>query len=384
MVMRMADGERSQSDLAHSRQVMTPAGNIVDCGVARLEVTVQGSPATEITNFINDKVFVEEVNPARHSATPAADVKPIGLRLLALIAACFRGMAWLIRSLFGIASLILLLAVLAAIPVVNLLALGYLLEVEGRLARSGKLRDAFPLIDLAPRLGSIVLGVWAWVFPLRLLSHAAADARLIDPGSFSDVGLHLLVDVLAVLVTIHLCLALARGGSLWSFFGPVVLPVVVIVGAVLVLAFAKLAIIALAIMALTTYLIHRRNTVPWFVSRVKEWFLLPIVPLRGLIADLRRLATPGYWTDASVVVRDFFAGLRIRHHFLLGLKGYAGAMLWLVIPTALFATARKTEGGPLLVTLFGGFLLIIVLSWERSGAFLRTLPFHGRSQCWSL
>jgi hypothetical protein len=318
MVFRMADGKQSETELAQSRQVMATAGKVVDYGIAPLEIPA----AMEITEFVDDRAPIEEVESSSQPVERHVEAMSLGATLLAYAAKVLYGIAWLIRSLFGIVSLILLLAALAAIPVVNLLALGYLLEVEGRLARSGKLRDAFPLIDLAPRLGSIVLGIWAWVFPLRLLSHAAADARLIDPGSFADVGLHLLVDVLAVLVTIHLCLALARGGSLWSFFGPVVLPVVVLAGTLLVLAFAKLAIIALGLMA-----------------------------------------TPGYWTQASLAVRDFSAGLRVKHHFLLGLKGSLGAMLWLVIPTALFAAAKKTEGGPLLVTLFGGFLLIIVLSW---------------------
>src|SRR5262249_53323384 len=132
--------------------------------------------------------------------------------------------AWLaraIRFLFGVASLILLLALIAAIPIVNFLALGYLLEVEGRVARSGRLRDAFPLIDVAPRLGSIALGVWLWIFPLRLLAHAAADARLIDPGSRSDNVLHVLVRGLAVAIGVHVCLALARGGDLGAFFRPI-------------------------------------------------------------------------------------------------------------------------------------------------------------------
>jgi len=73
--------------------------------------------------------------------------------------------------------------------------------------------------------------------------------------------------------------------------------------------------------------------------------------------------TADYWTRASAAVRDFIASLRLKHHFLLGFKGYLGAMIWLVIPTALFAAASKTEGGPILVTLFGGILLIVVLNW---------------------
>ena len=175
--------------------------------------------------------------------------------------------------------------------------------------------------------------------------------------------MHLLVDVLAVVVTIHLCLALARGGSLWSFFRPVVIPAAALVAAVLVLSFPVPTIIALATTTLTIFLIHRGNTLTWINSRVKKWILLPMIPLRGFVADLRRLTTPGYWAQASAVVRDFIAALRLKHHFLLGLKGYVGAMLWLAIPTALFAAANKTEGGPLLVTLFGGVLLIVVMSW---------------------
>jgi hypothetical protein len=38
-------------------------------------------------------------------------------------------------------------------------------------------------------------------------------------------------------------------------------------------------------------------------------------------------------------------------------------MIWLIVPTFLFSLTTKTEGGPLLVTLFGGILLMIVLTW---------------------
>src|SRR5207248_6836350 len=121
-----------------------------------LVLTVPQVEATEIVDF---------------DGTASPDQRPAARGIVRRIAGPVIGfIAWLVRSLFGIACLILLLAVIAAIPVVNFLALGYLLEVEGRLARSGKLRDAFPLINLAPRLGSIVIGMWAFIFPLFFLA----------------------------------------------------------------------------------------------------------------------------------------------------------------------------------------------------------------------
>lgn len=270
---------------------------------------------------------------------------------------------WLLRTLFGIVSLILLLAVVAAIPIVNFLALGYLLEVEGRVGRSGRLRDAFPLLDVAPRLGSIVLGIGISIIPLRFLAHAAADARLIDPGSASDILLNLLVPVVAIVLTVHLCLALAFGGSLWKFVRPLVIPLAVLLPVVLLLAVPRLMIGVVAVTGLVGFLMHRPESWSWFVSRMKAWLSLTLIPARSFFADLGRLTTTGYWTQAAAAVRDFIAALRLKHHFLLGLKGYIGAMLWLGIPTALFAAANKTEGGPILVTILGGLLLIVVLSW---------------------
>ena len=40
-----------------------------------------------------------------------------------------------------------------------------------------------------------------------------------------------------------------------------------------------------------------------------------------------------------------------------------GAFVWLAVPTFLFAAADKPEGGAVLVTLLGGGLLMLVLSW---------------------
>ncbi len=215
------------------------------------------------------------------------------------------GCAWCIRTMFGIASLILLLALLAAIPLINFFVLGYLLDVEGRVARSGRLRDAFPLIDLAPRLGSIALGFWLWLWPLRLLSNVATDAAIIAPGGNAAMAMNLLRQAAAIGVAAHLCLALARGGGLGCFFRPI------------------------------------KNA-------------------RWLAAQWRSGA---YWEHAERHVRDFVRALRIRHHLWLGVRGFAGAMCWLVVPTALLASSDKTEGASIIVTVIGGVLLVIVLSW---------------------
>ena len=121
---------------------------------------------------------------------------------------CF---AWIVRTLFGLASLTLLLAVSAAVPLVNFWVLGYFLDVTGRIGRTGKLRAAFPLLGLAPRFGSIVLGTWLCVLPLRLLSGAASDAALIDPNGRSAAGWQIVLTLTSWLMTAHLCDVLAIG-----------------------------------------------------------------------------------------------------------------------------------------------------------------------------
>ena len=56
------------------------------------------------------------------------------------LATC-RGVASGSEWLFGVLSLLLGLSMLAALPVLQLLSLGYLLESSGRVARTGRLRD---------------------------------------------------------------------------------------------------------------------------------------------------------------------------------------------------------------------------------------------------
>lgn len=219
----------------------------------------------------------------------------------------FHAAYWLFELAFGVVSLFALLAFLAAIPIVNFLALGYLLEAEGRVARTGKLRYAMPLLPLAPKLGGIAFGTWCWWWVVRLVSDAASDAALIAPGSGVAIGWRIFLTALTVFVSIHLVLAIARGGRLRLFFWP--------------------------------------------------------TPLNGLWL-WKQLRRGDYADMAGAAVRDFIAALRLRHHFWLGLRGFAGAFAWLFIPTVLFGAMSDTsKPGEIILTWFGGLALVVTLSW---------------------
>ena len=38
---------------------------------------------------------------------------------------------------------------------------------------------------------------------------------------------------------------------------------------------------------------------------------------------------------------DFFVGLRLPYYFWLGLRGFVGAVVWLVVPVSLLAAASR-------------------------------------------
>src|SRR3954451_4937759 len=68
------------------------------------------------------------------------------------------GLCYSLEWLFGLASLLACLAVLAAIPIINFITLGYLLEASGRVARSGRLSHGFIDIPKFARIGSMIAG----------------------------------------------------------------------------------------------------------------------------------------------------------------------------------------------------------------------------------
>lgn len=218
----------------------------------------------------------------------------------------FRAAGWLLTVGAGLASLLLILAILSAIPIVNLLALGTMLEAEGRVVRSGRLRDGIPFAGALPRLGGIVIGTWLWLLLIRLVTQAAADATLIAPAGPSARIWALLRAGTILLVGVHLLGALFSGGRFSAFFRPV------------------------------------RSG-------------------RRLVAAIRAGTAWGTATAALTRVVDAIEPGKL---FSLGLRGFVGTFLWLLVPTILFSALRDTtKPGQILITLLGAILLGAVLAW---------------------
>lgn len=203
--------------------------------------------------------------------------------------------------LFGLAALIVLLAACSVIPVLNFLSLGYLLHVSGTIARTGRLRDGFVGVRKASALGSIAAGIWIVVWPARLLSDFWRDAELIAPGSASARAWHAGLILVIAITLAHLVWACVRGGRLWHFLWP--------------------------------------------------------QPLRFL----RWLRSPEKFGSLQRVITEYVIGLRLPFYFWLGLRGFFGALAWLIVPVGiLLAATRLPVGGAALLSLLGGFLLLLV------------------------
>jgi len=201
--------------------------------------------------------------------------------------------------LFGFAALFVGLAVLASVPVGQFLALGYLLEVSGRVSRTGRLRDGFIGVRTAARFGGIALGgVLLWL-PLYGMSIMAEAARIIDPKGPISRQWELGLTILAVLFAVHFTEACLRGGKLRYFFRPL--------------------------------------NVVWFVRRV----------LRG-----------GAFQEARDKLWDTVVTLRLPYYFTFGSLGFVGALLWLALPVALLGSGHKV---PILGVIGAVMLVIVVL-----------------------
>jgi hypothetical protein len=200
--------------------------------------------------------------------------------------------------LFGIASLLVGLATLAALPLAQFLTLGYLLEASARVARSGRLRDGFVGVRRAARVGGLAMGIWLSMVPAWVAGSFAVSAEFVDPGGSAGRAWRFGLVIVAGLTFFHVLIACARGGRLRHFLWPFGHPF-------------------------------------WLIRRLRAG---------GFYAELR----DGLW--------DFLAALRPWYYFRLGFVGFLGTVAWLALPAILISA-----GGKLPPLGFVGALLLAVV-----------------------
>jgi hypothetical protein len=219
-----------------------------------------------------------------------------------------RALRWLLRAIasasdwvFGAVALTIGLSVLSATPIAQFLSFGYLLEATGRVARTGRIREAFVGVRKASRIGSMVIGVWLFFLPLQLISSLATSAQLVDPNGGPARLWKVVLVVMTVLVVLHVLAACARGGRVRHFLLPFGNPF-------------------------------------WIVKRVRQGEA---------------------YTSARDAVWEFVAALHLPRYFRLGLLGFVGTMIWLAIPVSLMAVGRRAP----ILGLLGSVLLGLVALW---------------------
>ena len=220
-----------------------------------------------------------------------------------------RSVFWFIHLAFGTGCLVMVLAILAAIPGLNILTLGYLIDPQKRVAVSGRLRDGFPLMALAPRLGMIVFFSIVFLAPIRFQSVRVSDAAVILGATHPQVvQMQTILQVLQTIVAVHLMLAIARGGTVGCFLRPF------------------------------------KNII---------WFLRKIFTRKGR-------------EEMSEGTEQVLQLVRPVQHFWIGLKAFVGAVLWLFIPAGLLvAYSAPGRTSPIfgLLSFLGGVLMIPVAAW---------------------
>jgi hypothetical protein len=244
------------------------------------------------------------VDEERESVAVLADVEAaparprMWARVWRLVRKTGSGIASLCEWLFGLLSLVLGLSMLAALPIVQFLSLGYFLESSARVARSGRLRDGFVGVRRAARVGGFTAGIWICLMPTWLVGSYARSADLINPGG--RIARNWRIGLLAVtmIALLHIGVSCARGGRLRHFLWPFGHPF-------------------------------------WLARRLREG---------------------GLYTEARDRLWSFAVSLRIPYYFRLGLIGFLGTLAWLALPGLLMSA---TGIAPLLGVL--GIMLLAVV-----------------------
>jgi hypothetical protein len=250
--------------------------------------TVEAIPVE--TGIVADNIPVQPVD-----SPPVVLPKPIN-RWQRIWRAPF----YLIARSIDLFSLLVLIAIVAAIPIVQFISLGYLLVAGGRLADRRPWRQCLPGMRLAGKVG--VFALWAGLLslPAMLVADLAHSAQLLEPNSGTSARWRIGACLLTAAWLGHVGWAAMRGGRWWHFLWP--------------------------------------------------------APL----TFIKTIWRPAAWNRASDQLYDLVAGLQLPRLWWLGARATVGALLWLVIPVSLMIIGQRahTPIAPLL-----GLVGAMLMAW---------------------
>jgi len=225
---------------------------------------------------------------------------------------------------FGICSTIFLLALLANVPILQLITFGFLLDCSGRSARGQKFRMLFSGLKKATHLGGMLLGAWLMIWPIRFLGGFLMDATIIDPGSTQTMALTIAHWIVTFAIVAHVFAAIICGGKLRYFFWPLIAPFSLAVWLV------RRSSITRKLLSITIGWLSPKLVADICNSQpITDWFLPAIF--------LKRLFTENLFASSLDSVKSFLSGLDLPRYFMLGFKGLIGTVCWLALPTLMLA-----------------------------------------------
>ncbi len=197
-------------------------------------------------------------------------------------------------------SLLVLIAVVAAIPLLQFISLGYLLVAGSRLADRRPWRQCLPGLRLAGRVGLFALLTGLLSIPVLIVADLAHSAQLLEPNSGTSARWRIGAFLLTAAWLVHVGWAAMRGGRWWHFLWP------------------------------------------------------------APIQFLKQIWRPSTWQKASDQLYDFVAGLQLPKLWWMGAQATVGALLWLVIPVSMMIIGQRAQApvAPLI-----GMVGAIVMAW---------------------
>jgi hypothetical protein len=190
---------------------------------------------------------------------------------------------WCVGRAWDVGCLCVLLAVVAAVPVVQLASLGYLLHVAARLAQGKTWSEALPGTSTAGSLGRLALLASLLWLPVWFISDLSYSAQLLLPGSETARNWRLAALGGTLLWTVWVGWAALRGAKLRYFVWPAP------------------------------------------VQFAREIFLMTT------------------WRRASDALYEWTSSLRFLQLWWLGARAAVGAGLWLVIPASMMIIGERAD-----------------------------------------